>query len=70
MLGAASDWAEPFALHVTTGLGDDDDSAGDDDDASGSGGCDCESSLGGHSTPAPAWGLLALVGLVGLRRRR
>ncbi len=68
--GAASDWAEPFALHVATGLGDDDDSAGDDDDDDGGSGCDCDASLvAAPRTTAPAWALLALVSLA-LRRRR
>jgi hypothetical protein len=68
-LGAASDWATPFALTVTgADIGDDD----DDDDDGGTpgtdGGCDCESSVAG--APAPASLLLLLLAPLALRRRR
>ena len=68
-LGAASEWATPFALSITSGeIGDDDDSA--PNVTTGGVGCDCESSVAGEpAAGAPLALLLALVGL-GLRRRR
>jgi hypothetical protein len=62
----AIDLDDPFCEGVT---GDDDDSAGDDDDSGpDTNGCDCQGAVGGSGGGAP--GLLVLLGLLGVRRRR
>jgi len=63
--GAASDWAAPrlYRAPTETVAGDDDDSG-----VSTTAGCDCRNDLG--ASPGGATWALALLGVLGLRRRR